>query len=110
MSDPEAGDGAAFVQCEGHGNQLVALVCVHLAESQPDDASIGFYWNCEGGDLIANCDACETEADDEGFLPDDFVEENFVVICRSCFVEIAGVNGVSGAEIADAEAAGREAW
>ncbi len=101
--DHESEDG--LVTCEGHGEQPPAFVCIHLAESQPDDPSIGFNWNCEGGDLLANCDACEKHADAEGFLSDAFFEENFAVICRSCFVEMAAVNGVTVEAIADAEAA-----
>lgn len=97
-----------LVECEGHGQQPPSFVCQHLAESQPDAASIGFHWNCEGGDLLANCDECEAEAGDDGFLSDEFFEENFVVICRSCFIELAAVNGVTGDEIASAEAASRE--
>ena len=92
-----------LVTCEGHGEQPPAFVCQHLAESQPDDEPIGFHWNCEGGDLIANCDACESHAGEDGFLPDDFFEENFVVICRSCFVEMAVVNGVTVDAIETAE-------
>jgi hypothetical protein len=96
-----------MVACEGHGQQPPSFVCQHLAESQPDDSSIGFHWNCEGGDLLANCDDCEAHAGEDGFLSDDFFEENFVVICRSCFIEMAGVNGVSTGAIADAEATAR---
>lgn len=88
-----------LVDCEGHGQQRPAFVCQHLAESQPDGPTIGFIWNCEGGDLLANCDACEAEAGDDGFLPDDYFEDNFVVICRLCFVEMAAVNGVGQEEI-----------
>lgn len=98
-----------LVECEGHGEQRPAFVCQHLAESQPDQAPIGFIWNCEGGDLLANCDACETHAGDDGFLEDDFFEENFVVICRSCFVEMAAVNGVESVAIESAEAASVDA-
>jgi hypothetical protein len=94
-----------LVNCEGHGQQHPAFACQHLAESQPDDQSIGFHWNCDDGDLIANCDACEAETDDEGFLTEDYVLENFVLICRLCFVEIAAVNGVENKMIEQAEAA-----
>ncbi len=94
-----------MILCEGHGEQPRSFVCLHLAESQPDDATIGFHWNCEGGDLLANCDACEAHAGDDGFLADDYFEENFVVICRSCFIEMAGANGVSSGAITEAEAA-----
>lgn len=96
MSDDE-------IDCEGHGRQRVAFACQHLAESQPDDEPIGFHWNCEGGDLIANCDDCEAEAGDDGFLPDSFFEENFVALCRQCFVEMAGANGVGADDIQRAE-------
>lgn len=92
------------IECEGHGIQPTTLVCHHLAESQPDDDKIGFHWNADDGGLVANCDECEAEADEEGFLPEDFVIENFVVFCRGCFVELAAVNGVSSAEIEKAEA------
>jgi hypothetical protein len=94
-----------LVTCEEHGEQRPALACLHLAESQPDDASIGFHWSCDDGDLFANCDACEGHADSEGFLAEDFVLENFVLICRGCFVEMAGVNGIGKDVIADAELA-----
>ncbi len=94
-----------LVECEGHGQQKPAFVCQHLAESQPDSPSIGFIWNCEGGDLLANCEECEAEAGDDGFLPDDYFEENFVVICRECFVEMAAVNSVSVNAIEHAERA-----
>ncbi|MBR2536053.1 MAG: hypothetical protein IKE66_08285 [Hyphomicrobium sp.] len=94
-----------LIECEGHGQQRPAFVCQHLAETQPDDEPIGFHWNCEGGDLLANCDDCEAEASDDGFLPDDYFEENFVVICRMCFVEMAAVNDVSLQEIEQAEKA-----
>lgn len=94
-----------LIECEGHGKQRPAFVCQHLAETQPDDEPIGFHWNCEGGDLLANCDDCEAEAGDDGFLPDDYFEENFVVICRLCFVEMAGVNGVAVKDIEQAETA-----
>jgi hypothetical protein len=97
-------ENSEMVTCEGHGQQPPSFVCQHLAESQPEDASIGFHWNCEGGDLLANCDACESHAGDDGFLSDDYFEENFVVICRSCFIEMANVNGVSSDAIAEAEA------
>lgn len=103
--DDDEGD---MVTCEGHGQQPPSFVCLHLAESQPDDASIGFNWNCEGGDLLANCSACETHADIEGFLSDEFFEENFVVICRSCFIELAAANGVTSDDIEKAEAASIE--
>lgn len=109
MTETSAGEEAEqepkLITCEGHGQQPPAFVCQHLAESQPDEASIGFHWNCEGGDLIANCDACEAHAGDDGFLSDEFFEENFVVICRTCFIEMAAVNGVTGDAVARAEAA-----
>ena len=95
----------SLMTCEGHGEQPPSFVCVHLAESQPDDQSIGFNWNCEGGDLLAYCDACEKQADAEGFISDVFFEENFAVICRSCFVEMAAVNDVTVEAISAAEAA-----
>lgn len=91
--------------CEGHGRQPATIVCDHLAESQPDDEPIGFHWSCDAEGLAANCDACEKHADDDGFLPDDYVLENFVMICRQCFVELAAVNGVTLAEIEAAETA-----
>ena len=94
-----------LIECEGHGQQRPAFVCQHLAESQPDSPSIGFIWNCEGGDLLANCDHCEAEASDDGFLSDDYFEENFVVICRMCFIELAAVTDVSLQEIELAEKA-----
>lgn len=94
-----------LIDCEGHGQQKPAFVCQHLAETQPDDEPIGFHWNCEGGDLLANCDDCEAEAGDDGFLPDNYFEENFVVICRLCFVEMAGANDVAVKDIEQAEKA-----
>ena len=102
-------DNPDLMTCEGHGEQPPAFVCQHLAEQQPDDPSIGFHWNCEGGDLLANCDACEAHADAEGFLSDTFFEENFVAICRLCFIELAADNDVSSADIAAAEAAAQSA-
>lgn len=96
-----------MVACEGHGEQPATLVCVHLAESQPDDETIGFHWTAADGDLVANCDACEAEAGDDGFLPEDYVLDNFVVMCRGCFVELAAANGVTSAEIDGAESAAR---
>ncbi len=99
--DGERDDG--LVTCEGHGEQPPSFVCVHLAESQPDAQSIGFNWNCEGGDLLANCDACEKHADAEGFLSDAFFEENFAVICRSSFIEMAAANDVTLEAITNAE-------
>ena len=98
-------DDADFVTCEGHGRQRTALACRHLVESQPDAPSIGFHWSCGDGDLIANCDECEAEVDDDGFLDDDFVIENFVLICRACFIEIAAVNKVDRKELEQAEQA-----
>lgn len=106
-SDPGA-DADDVIECEGHGAQPVTLVCEHLAQSQPDDEKkIGFHWNADDGMLVANCDACEAEADDDGFLPDDYVEETFVLICRECFAEIAAVNGVERFQIEAAEAASK---
>lgn len=101
-SDPHVSDET--IECEGHGAQPVTLVCVHLAESQPDDESIGFHWSAADGDLVANCDECEAHAGDDGFLPEDYVLENFVLLCRGCFVELAAANGVGAAEIDKAEA------
>lgn len=101
MADQNADD---VIECEGHGLQPVTLVCRHLAESQPEDTSIGFHWNADDGGLVANCDECEAEADEEGFLPEDFVLDNFVLFCRSCFVELAAANGVASADIEKAEA------
>ena len=95
---------AEKITCEGHGEQAAAIVCEHLAESQPDDEAIGFHWFCDEEGLTANCDECEAEADADGFLPEDYVIEHFVKICRQCFIELAAVNGVELAEIAAAEA------
>lgn len=94
-----------LIECEGHGRQPATLVCVHLAESQPDDEGLGFHWSAGDGDLVANCDECEAQVGDDGFLPEDYVLDTFVVMCRGCFVELAGANGVTPAEIEAAEAA-----
>ena len=82
------------IVCEGHGPQPTTLVCHHLAEAAHGDAAHGFNWSCDDGDLVANCDACELECDDDGFFPDELVEDTFVVMCRMCFVELARSHGV----------------
>jgi hypothetical protein len=85
-----------LIDCEGHGPQQPAtLVCKHLIEAEHGDTSPGFNWSNDEGELVANCDACELECDDEGFFPDDLVEETFVVTCKSCFAEIALAHGVT---------------
>lgn len=88
QSDPE------MLECEGHGTQIATLVCIHLAESDHGDTSLGFHCSVEDGDYIANCDDCEAQCDDEGFFPDDLVEETFVSLCKGCLEEIAKSHGV----------------
>jgi hypothetical protein len=83
------------IACEGHGQQPSALVCTHLVEAEYGETELGFNWSVEDGDYVANCDECELECDDEGFFPDELVEETFVVICKSCLDEIAKAHGVS---------------
>lgn len=95
------------IDCEGHGKQPATIVCEHLAESQPEDEPIGFHWFCDEEGLTANCDECEAEADADGFLPEDYVTEHFVAICRECFIELAAVNDVTRADIEAAEAGAR---
>ncbi len=103
MADQDPDD---VIECEGHGRQPSTLVCRHLAESEGDDAAeLGFHWSAADGDLVANCDACEAEVGADGFLPDDYVLDNFVLICRLCFMELAADYGVEPAEIEAAEAA-----
>ena len=83
-----------LVTCEGHGQQIATLVCRHLVESEHGDVSAGFHWTDDEGDLTANCDVCEALCDQDGFFPDDLVNDTFVVICKGCFLEIATANGV----------------
>lgn len=98
-SEASAGSGAASADqtiiCEGHGTQLAALACVHLVEAKYGDTSPGFNWSNDDGDLVANCDACELECDEDGYFPDELVEETFVVICRGCLREMADAHGVT---------------
>ena len=102
--------GEDLIDCEGHGKQPVALICRHLAEAETEEAAdIGFHWSAADGDLVANCDACEAEVGDDGFLPDDYVYDNFVLICRLCFTELAADHGVEAGEIETAEAAAAKA-
>jgi len=89
-ADQSAGE---MLECEEHGKQVATLVCVHLAESDHGDASLGFHCSVADGDYVANCDACEAECDDDGFFPDELVEETFVVICKGCLEEIARTHG-----------------
>jgi hypothetical protein len=84
-----------LIECEGHGPQPTTLVCTHLIEAAHGDTSMGFNWSEDEGDFVANCDACELECDDEGFFPDDLVEEIFVITCKGCFDEIALAHGVT---------------
>lgn len=98
MADDIAGDDAAddgMIDCEGHGPQPSALVCRHLVEAEHGDTGMGFNWSEDEGEFVANCDACELECDDEGFFPDELVEETFVIICKACFAEIALAHGVT---------------
>jgi hypothetical protein len=90
-----APDDDGTIDCEGHGRQPSALACTHLVEAAFGDTDLGFNWSAEEGDYVANCDECELECDDEGFFPDDLVEETFVVICKRCLDEIANVHGVT---------------
>jgi hypothetical protein len=83
-----------LIDCEGHGPQSTALVCMHLVEADHGDTKLGFNWSAEDGEYVANCDECELLCDADGFFPDELVEETFVVICRLCFTEIALANGV----------------
>jgi hypothetical protein len=94
MTDTPAPDDA-FIECEGHGRQPTALACVHLVEADHGDTEMGYHWSRDDGELIANCDECESAVDDEGFFPDALVEETFVIICTSCFEEIALAHGVA---------------
>ena len=93
MTDDTADDG--LIECEGHGPQPSTLVCRHLIEAEHGDTSVGFNWSDDEGELVANCDACELECDDDGFFPDELVEETFVVTCKACFAEIALAHGVT---------------
>lgn len=91
---PEAVAEDTAVDCEGHGRQPSALVCTHLVEADYGDTTLGFNWSAEDGDYVANCDECELECDDDGFFPDELVEETFVVTCQTCLMEIAKAHGV----------------
>jgi hypothetical protein len=93
VSNDTADDG--MINCDGHGRQPSTLVCRHLIEAPHGDTSAGFNWSSDEGELVANCDACELECDDEGFFPDEMVEETFVVTCKACFAEIALAHGVT---------------
>jgi hypothetical protein len=93
MTDKPATDD--LIECEGHGQQPSALACVHLVEAEHGDKNLGFHWSTEEGEYVANCDDCEQECDEDGFFPDEMVEETFVVICRKCFEEMALANGVT---------------
>ena len=95
--DPE---GDAIVDCEGHGAQPATLVCLHLVEAEHGDISMGFHWSADGGEYVANCDACEAECDAEGFFPDALVDENFALICKACLDEIALAHGVTMTPVA----------
>jgi hypothetical protein len=90
----ELSTGDDLIECEGHGPQPTALACVHLVEADHGETDIGFNWSNDEGELVANCDACELECDEDGFFPDELVEETFVVICKSCFEEMARAHGV----------------
>jgi hypothetical protein len=94
-TDPANTDDDGTISCDGHGRQASALVCVHLVEADYGDTGLGFNWSVDAGDYVANCDECELECDDEGFFPDELVEETFVVICKSCLEEIAAAHRVT---------------
>jgi hypothetical protein len=93
MADSSNGD--ELIDCEGHGSQPSTLVCSHLVEADHGDTGMGFNWSEDDGDFVANCDACELECDDDGYFPDDLVDETFVVICKGCFIEIALAHGIA---------------
>jgi hypothetical protein len=98
VADDAADDDTAdngLIDCEGHGPQPSTLVCRHLVEAEHGETGMGFNWSEDDGEFVANCDACELECDDEGFFPDELVEETFVVICKACFDEIALAHGVT---------------
>jgi hypothetical protein len=94
VSDQTTPDDA-FIECEGHGRQPTALACVHLVEAEHGDTEMGYHWSRDDGEWIANCNECEGACDDQGFFPDALVEETFVIICKSCFDEIALAHGVT---------------
>ena len=94
-TDPSSDSAVEMLECEGHGRQPATLVCLHLAESDHGDTSMGFHCSLDDGGYVANCDACEEECDEDGFFPDELVEETFVMICKGCLEEIARAHGVT---------------
>lgn len=98
-----------MIECEGHGQQPTTLVCKHLAEPSEDGPEIGYHWSATDGELVANCSACEANVGEDGFLPEPYVIENFVLMCRECFIELAADNGVEADEIVAAEAEAKAA-
>jgi hypothetical protein len=94
-ASPTTDSDDGTVECEGHGTQPTALACVHLVEAKYGDTELGFNWSADDGSFVANCDECELECDDDGFFPDELVEETFVVICQGCLKEMAQANGIT---------------
>ena len=84
-----------IVTCDIHGEQGLALVCVHSLQSMNDGIRRGLYWSIdEEGDVNAYCDECaQYLADNDDEWPEDAVD--FIqgkVLCLVCFERLKQIN------------------
>jgi hypothetical protein len=83
------------VNCATHGEQGLAIVCVHSIQSMNDGIRRGLFWSVDGdGDVNAYCDICaEYLASNGDEWPEKYME--FVqgkVLCLQCFERLKQIN------------------
>ena len=75
--------------CKIHGEQNIALVCVHIASGFDQIEKIGFFWNDDEGlsRPDAWCAECEKNRDTLSKSSPErwFVKANFKIFCAACW-------------------------
>lgn len=81
------------VHCGAHGQQGIALLCIHLASVQQEARHVGFFYGTET-DLARPdgwCVACETRllngVNGEAWMR----EADFKIVCALCWDEVYGL-------------------
>ena len=85
---------AKKIECEQHGEQDIAIACIHVCQAIDNNHDVGFFW-CEAGGLRPDawCKSCE-EWNSKN--PDAPIKEwmkiaDFKLLCVQCWDHAKGV-------------------
>jgi len=84
-----------MIECEEHGKQKAAEVCVHLVQTRDDGVPRGFVADRNDGAVSAYCDKCDAMVEAKGGW-DEATEAaaDFHQMCEVCTAEVAAKNDV----------------